>query len=126
MSHGGWIIHNIHLLEELSDWAPTDLREYNAAGYNYFDRRKSNSEAWYKVRAMEMIEKDPTLTGPAITSKCEALCNAAHQNMMEHRAKAMMMDPSIRFPEFWSAIADRPHQTRPPARSTYSGPLSAS
>ena len=49
---------------------------------------------------MEMLEKDPTLTGPAITSKCEALYNAAHQNMMEHRARAMMMDPSIRFPEF--------------------------
>ena len=126
MSHGGWIIHNINLLEELIDLAFIDLRGYNAAGYNYFDRRKSNIEAWYKVRAMEMLEKDPTLTGPAITSKCEALDNAAHQHMMEHRATAMMMDPSIRFPVFWSAISDRPHQKRQPDRSTYSGPLSAS
>ena len=68
MSRGGWIIHNIHLLEELSDLAPTDLREYNAAGYNYFDRRKSNSEAWYNVKAMEMLEKDLTLSSQAITS----------------------------------------------------------
>ena len=125
MSRGGWIIHNMNLLEELIRLAFIDLKNYYVAGYNYVDRRKTNIEAWYKVRAMEMLEKDPTLTGPAITSKCESLCNAAHQHMMEHRAKAMMMDPSIRFPEFWAAISDRPYQRRSPDRSTCSGPLSA-
>ena len=125
MSRGGWIIHNIHLLEELIDLAFIDLRGYNAAGYNYFDRRKSNIEAWYNVKAMELLEKDPTLTGPAITSQRAALDNAAHQIMMEHRAKAMLMDPSTRFPEFWSAISDRPILVwRSPDRTTYSGPCS--
>ena len=55
-----------------------------------------------------MLEKDPTLSSQAITSQCAALYNSAHQIMMEHRAKALMMDPAIRFPEYWPAISDRP------------------
>ena len=55
MSRVGWIVHNIHLLEELNDLAFTDLREYNAAGFNYFDRRKANIEVWCNVKAMEML-----------------------------------------------------------------------
>ena len=125
MTRGGWIINNIHLLEELIDLAFTDLREYNAAGFNYFDRRKSSIEAWYNGKAMEMLEKDPTLSSQAITSQCAALCNSAHQIKMEHRAKALMMDPAIRFPEYGSAISERPMVFwRSFDSRTYSGPCS--
>ena len=64
---------------------------------NYFNKRQHSVEAWYRVKASEFFEKDPSLTGARLTSKCHALCNAAHQNMMEHRAQSMLPDPSIRF-----------------------------
>ena len=61
---------------------------------------------------MEMLERDPTLTGRDITQKCQARYHAAHQTMMEHRARAFVQDPAVRFPEYWSAISDRPDHER--------------
>ena len=74
---------------------------------------------------MEMLERDPTLTGRAITQKCQARYHAAHQTMMEHRARAVMQDPAIRFPEYWCAILDRPDHERVARTTTYYEPLSA-
>ena len=46
-----------------------ELRKYNKQGHNYFDRRRINIEAWYKLQAVEMWEKDQTLSGKDITTK---------------------------------------------------------
>ena len=89
MTRGGWSIHNIHLLEKMIALAFIDLREYHRQGYNYFDRNRGNIEAWYKLQAMEMLEKDQTLTGRDITTKCQALYHVSHRTMMEHRARAV-------------------------------------
>ena len=125
MTRGGWSIHNIFFLEKMIALAFIDLREYHRQGYDYFDRNRGNIEAWYKLQAMEMLEKDQTLTGRDITTKCQALYHASHQTMMEHRARAVTQDPAIRFPEYWSAISDRPYHGRLAGRSTYTGPLPA-
>ena len=68
---------------------------------------------------MEMLERDPTLTGRAITQKCQARYHAANQCMLEHRARAVMQDPAIRFPEYWSAILDHPNRKRIARSSAY-------
>ena len=72
-----------------------------------------------------MLEKDQTSIGRDVTNKCQALHHASHQTMMEHRARAVMQDPAIHFPEYWSMISSRPHETRAADRTTYTGPLSA-
>ena len=125
MTRGGWTIHNIHLLDQLIEMAFDDLWYTNrSATPNYFNKRQHSVEAWYRVKASEFFEKDPSLTGAQITSKCHAKYNAAHQNMMEHRAQSMVPDPSIRFPDFWSHFSDsRPSTRRRPDQ--YDGPLSA-
>ena len=38
---------------------------------------------------------------------------------MEQRARAVMQDPAIRFPEYWSAILDRPDRERVARTTTY-------
>ena len=58
--------------------ASNDLRELQWQGHNYFDRNRANVEAWWRIQAMEMLERDPTLTGRAITQKCQARYHAAH------------------------------------------------
>ena len=109
---GGWSPNNIHLLEGMVELAVLELRELKAQGHNYFDRRRANVEAWWRIQAMEMLERDPTLTGRDITQMCQPRYHAAHQTMMEHRARAIMQDPAICFPEYRSAISDRPDHAR--------------
>ena len=65
------------------------------------------------------------MIGRDITTNCQALDHASHQTMMEHRARAVMQDPAIRFPEYWSMISSRPHEARTADRTTYTGLLSA-
>ena len=102
MTRGGWTIHNIHLLDQLVEMAFQDLCYLNRSDVpNYFNKRKPSVEAWYRVKAFEFPEKDPFLSGAQLTAKCHALCNGAHQKMMDHRAQSMLPDPSIRFPDFW-------------------------
>ena len=70
---------------------------------NYFDRRTASVQAWWRVHAMEMLERDPTLTGADLMRGCQAHYNRAHQTMMEHRARSMMNDPAIQFPDFFQS-----------------------
>ena len=98
MTRGGWSPNNIHLLEGMVGLAVLELRELKSQGDNYFDRRRANVEAWLRIQAMEMLARDPTLTGRDIPQQCQARYHAAHQSMMEHRARAVMQDPAIRFP----------------------------
>ena len=125
MTRGGWSIHNIHLSEQIIELAVAELREYNKQGHNYFDRTRCNIEAWYKLQAVEMLEKDPTLIGRDITTKCQALYHASHQTMMEHRARDMMRDPAIQFPDHWTAISNRPDHDRSARSSIDLQPLPA-
>ena len=56
---------------------------------------------------MEMLERDPTLIGRDLTRLCQARYNRTNQTMMEHRARAMMNDPAMQFPYYFSAISNR-------------------
>ena len=127
MTRGGWTIHNIHFLDQLIEMAFIDYaRIARSPELKYFNKRQPSVEAWYRVKAEEFLEKDPSLTTVQFTAKCKALYNAAHQKMMDHRAQSMLPDPSIRFPFFWSHISDsRPSKRQRPDQSTYDGPLSA-
>ena len=88
--------------------AVQELCDLRVQGNNYFDRRRENIEAWWRGQAMAMMERDPTVTGRDLTRLCQARHNGAHQTMMEHRARVMMNDPAIRFPNYFSAISSRP------------------
>ena len=125
MTRGGWSPNNIHLLEGMAEFAVLKLHELKAQGHNYFDRRRANVEAWWRIQAMEMLERDPTLTGRDITQMCKARYHAVHQTMMEHRACAMTQDPAIRLPEYWTAISDRPGHDRLARSSTDLQPFPA-
>ena len=95
------------MLPEVIKLAVLHARELRNQGGNYFDRNRANIRAWWRVHAMEMVERDPTLTGVELTKRCQAQYNRAHQTMMEHRA--MMNDPAARFPNYFAAIANKPH-----------------
>ena len=125
MTRGGWSPNNIHLLEGMVELAVLELHEFKAQGLHYFDRRRTNGEAWWRIQAMEMLERDPTLTGPDITQMCQARYHAAHQTMMEHRARAMMLDSAVRFLDYWTAISDRPDHERLARSSTDLQPFPA-
>ena len=105
--------------------AVLELRDLKAQGHNYFDRRRPNVEASWRLQAMEMLERDPILTGRDITQMCQARYYAAHQTMMEHRARAMMQDPAIQFPDYWTAISNRPDHDRLARSSTDLQPFPA-
>ena len=127
MTRGGWTIHNIHLLDELSEMACVEyVRIAKSPEPNYFNKRQYSVEAWYRVKAQEFLEQDPSLTTVQLTPKCQSLHNLAHQKIMDHRAQQFISDPSIRFPNFWSHISDsRPFNRQRPDQSMYDGPSSA-
>ena len=55
------------------------------------------------------------MTAVQLAAKFQALYNAAHQLMMDHRAQQFIQDPSIRFPDFWSPVVDaRPFKRQRP------------
>ena len=83
------------------------VRDLNKCG-NYLDRRTVSVYAWCRVHAMEMLERDPALTGADLTSRCQAQYRRAHQTTMEHRARSMMNDPAIKFQDYFKAIANKP------------------
>ena len=58
MTRGGWSPNSIHLLAGVVELAVMDLRELKAQGHNCFDRRRANIEAWLRIQAMEMRERD--------------------------------------------------------------------
>ena len=74
---------------------------------------------------MEMLERDSTLSGRYLTRLCQARYDRAHQTMMEHRARAMTNDPAIEFPDYWTAISNRPDHDRLARSSTDLQPFPA-
>ena len=71
MSRGGWIIHNIHLLDELINMALVEYYDIvNGPESNYFNKRKWSVKAYYAAKAHEFLEHDPTLTAPQLTGTC--------------------------------------------------------
>ena len=116
MTRGGWTIHSIHLLDQLIQMA---VQEYIGLIYsnepNYFNKRTYSVKAYYQARAQEFLEQDPTLTAGQLAAKCQALYNASHQLMMDHRAQQFIQDPAVRFPDFWSPAVDaRPFKRQRP------------
>ena len=116
MSRGGWIIHNIHVLDELIHMAFVEYHGLvNSQESNYFNKRSYSVKAYYAARAQEFLEQDPTLTALQLTAKCQALYNSGHQLMMDHCAQQFINDPAARFPEFWSpAVEARPFKRQRP------------
>ena len=116
MTRGGWTIHNIHFLDQLIEMAFVEYIAYaKRREPNYFNKRAYSVEAYYRIKAQEFLEQDPTLTTVQLTAKCQALCNASHQRMMDHRAQQFIPDPSVRFPDFWFPVVDtRPFKRRRP------------
>ena len=116
MTRGGWTIHNMHRLDQLIKMA---MQQYfgfaKSREPNYFNKRTYSVRAYYNANAHEFLEHDPTLTTVQLTAKCQALYNASHQRMMDHRAQQFIPDPSVRFPDFWSPVADtRPFKRQRP------------
>ena len=131
MTRGGWTIHNIHLLDELIQMA---MQEYvgliNSNVPNYFNKNRHSVRAYYNARAQGFLKQDPTLTAAQLTARCQALYNASHQRMMDHRAQQFIQDPSVRFLDFWSPVADarpfkrqRPNQGPSQAASSSDGAI---
>ena len=116
MSRGGWIIHNIHLLDELIYIAMVEYHGLvNSQESNYFNKRSYSVKAYYAARAQDFLEQDPTLTAGQVTAKCQALYNSGHQLMMDHRAQQFIRDPAVRFPDYWSpAVEARPFKRQRP------------
>ena len=116
MTRGGWTIHNIHFLDELIHMALGEYFSYaRSREPNYFNKRTYSVGAYYRVKAQEFLEQDSTLTTVQVTAKCQALYNASHQRMMDHRAQQFIPDPSVRFPDFWSPVVDtRPFKRQRP------------
>ena len=104
------------------DLAVQELHELRRQGHNYFDRSRGNIEVWWRLQAMEQFEKDQSLTGRDLTRMVQARYHQAHQVMMEHRARAMMQDPAVHFPDYWSAVSSRPDNARM-AQSAAAGPF---
>ena len=65
------------MLPEKIKLAVLHARELRNQGANYFDRRAASVQAWWRVHAMEMVERDPTLTGAELTRQCQAHCDGA-------------------------------------------------
>ena len=112
MTRAGWSPNNIHLLPDMVDLAVKELKDLRIQGHNYLDSCRENIEAWWRIQAMEMLERDPTLNGRDLTRMCQARYDRVHQTMMEYRARAMMNDPAIQFPDYFSAISSRPNNAR--------------
>ena len=79
---------------------------------NYFDRRIVNMKEWWRLHAQELLEQDPTLTGAALTARCQAHYNKAHQTMMEFRARSMLKDPTAQFPHYFAAMTNTPDYSK--------------
>ena len=117
MTRSGWTANNLHVLPEMIDLAVKHAKDLRKQGGNYFDRRTASVQAWWRAHAMAMLERDPALTGADLTKRCQAHCNRAHQTMFEHRARSMMNDPAIQFPDYFKAIANEPDFERMAIRS---------
>ena len=118
MTRSGWTANNLHVLPEMIKLAVKHRNVLKSAGGNYFDRRTASIKAWWRVHAMELVEEDPTLTGADLTKRCQAHYNFAHQATPEHRARAMMNDPSAQFPNYFTATPNKPDYNRV-ARAAY-------
>ena len=78
------------------------------AGGNNFDRSTVAIKQWWRLLSQELVKQDQTLTGAALSARCQAHYNKAHQTMMEFRARSMLKDPAVQFPHYFAAIANKP------------------
>ena len=117
MSRAGWTIDNLHMLQPIVDVAVKHKRMLQKHGGNYFDRRIVAIKEWWRLHATELVERDPTMTGAALTTKCRAYYDRVHKTMIEFRARSCMKDPAIQFPAYFAAIANRFEYSRQVARA---------
>ena len=109
MQQAGWTIDNLHMFEPMIRMVVAEKRADQRRGIAYGRRSRHDVKIWWSAYAQELCERDPALTGEAMTGRCHASYDLFHSHGIGFNARSCMLNLQMQFQQYFGSIDDAPN-----------------